>query len=287
MSVTLSIDGNSLRIVSSSGKKIDKWDIVAIEPHLVREGLITDAALMAQIIKQTLNERKLSTKNVRWALPSIGSSSQVITLPSTSKASLGVTVEREVRRVLSVSPETSYLYWQPLPSVGDQRRVYAVAIPKESVQGLIQTCQNAGVTIGSIDLKSLALARAINQKDAIIAHGEINSVEMIIMLDSVPGLMRGIWLRERDLDTGRVTALLLQQLASTIEYYNDMNRSNPLPVDVPIYLTGEVALDPELAQRVGTLSGRKVAPLEPPLSCPDHFPVALYMINMGLILKSS
>ncbi len=286
MTVSLSIDGNDLRIISSSGKKIDRWDSIGFPPNLMREGLITDNAGMAQFIKDALGERKLSPKNVRWAIPSIGSNSQIIDLPPAGKANLEATVQREARRVLSVSPETSYLYWQLLPSAGTQQRVYAVAIPKELTQALIQTCQTAGVTIDSIDLKSFALCRAINQKDAILAHGEVNSVEMVIMMDSLPTLMRGIWLREKNLDAGRVTALLLQQLASTIEYYNDMNRSNPLPANVPIYLTGESALNPELAQRVSALSGRTVAPLEPPVSYPPNFPVALYMTNIGLVLKS-
>ncbi len=286
MTVSLSIDGNSLRIVSSKGKKVEKWDSVSFDPPLFREGIITDAARMAPIVRQALSEKKLSTKNVRWALPSMGSSSQILTLPRTGKSSLELTVQREARRVLSMSPESSHLYWQQLPGGGTEQRVYAVAIPKESVQALINTCRLAGVTIGSIDLRSLALARAVNQKDAIIAHGEVNSVEMVIVLDSLPILMRGIWLREKNLDTGKVAALLLQQLASTMEYYNDMNRSNPLPSDVPIYLTGEAALDPDLAQRVGTLSGRIVAPLEPPLSYPPNFPAAFYMTNLGLILKS-
>ena len=268
MTVSLSIEGNSLRIISSSGKKIDKWDSVSFSPELVREGVITDTTGMAQIIRETLKERKLSTKNVRWALPSIGSTSQIITLPQVGKASLEATIQREARRALSVSPETTYLGWQLLPGAGTQQRVYAVAVPKDSLQGLIETCQIAGVTVEKIDLKSLALARAIDQKDAIIAHGEVNSVEMIIMIDSLPGLMRGIWLREKDLDAGRLTALLLQQLASTIEYYNDMNRSQPLPTSVPIYLTGEAALNPELSQRVSAISGRTIAPLKPPLSYP-------------------
>jgi len=287
MTVSVSIDGNSLRIVSSSGKKIDKWDSVDFEPKLMREGSIVDTAAMGKVLKEALTERKLSTNNVRWALPSVGISSQVLTLPQVKKGSLEATIQREARKVLSVSPETSHLYWQMLPDTESERRVYAVAIPREMIQSLIQTCQGAGVTIGSIDLKSLALARAVNQKDAIIAHGETNSVEMVIMLDSVPSLMRGIWLREKDLDTGRLTALLLQQLASTMEYYNDMNRTNPLSSSVAIYLTGEATLNPELAQRVSTLSGRTVAPLEPPVSYPAHFPVALYMANLGLILKSS
>ena len=285
MTVAITIDGNSLRIVSASGKKIDKWDGVSFDPHLVKEGLIADAARMGQVIKEALKERKLSTKNVRWSLPSIGSTSQVVTLPKDSKAKLEVAVQREARRALSVSPETSYLYWQVLPKVGAEQQVYIVAVPKESVRALMQACKIAGVTIDSIDLKALALARALGQKDAIIADGEINSVEIVIMLGSMPSLMRGIWLREKDLDAGRVTALLLQQLASTIEYYNDMNRSSPLPTDMPVYLTGEAALNPELAQRVSTLSSRTVAPLKPPLSYPDHFPVALYMTNIGLILK--
>lgn len=287
MTVALSIDGNGLRIVKSSGKKIDKWDTVGLDSQLIREGLITDTTRMAEIMKQALSERKLSAKNVRWSLSSIGSSSQIIVLPETSKGNLETIVQREARRVLSVSPETTDLHWQLLPSAGTERRVYALAVSKDSVRGLEDVCKRAGVTIGSIDIKGLALARAVSKKDAIIAHGEMNSVEMVIMVDSLPTLMRGIWLREKNLDTGKVTALLLQQLASTIEYYNDMNRANPLPPDVPIYLTGEIALNAELAQRVSTLSGRTVAPLEPPLSYPEHFPVALYMVNLGLILKSS
>jgi type IV pilus assembly protein PilM len=287
MTVSLSIEGNNLRIVNSSGRKIDKWDSVGFDPQLVREGVITDTTRMAQVIKQALSESKLSTRNVRWAIPSIGSTSQILPLTQTGKSSLDVIVQREARRALSVSPETSYLYWRQLPSAETQQRVYVVAVPKETVQGLIQACQAAGVTIKSIDLRSLALARAVNQKDVIIAHGEINSVEMAIILDSLPSLMRGIWLREKDLDAGKVGALLLQQLASTIEYYNDMNRSNPLPANIPVCLTGEAALDPELAQRAGTLSNRVVTPLEPSVSYPEHFPLPLYMSNIGLILKSS
>lgn len=285
MTISMSIEGNTLRIVSTAGKKIDKWDSISLPPELVREGLITETSQMANIVKQTITERKLSAKNVRWALPGIGTSSQIMTLPQVGKAGLENTVQREARRVLSVSPETSYLFWQLLPGSSPQQ-VYAVAIPKDLMQALIQTCQMAGVTVGSIDLRPLALARAINQKDAIIAHGEINSVETVVMIDSVPSLMRGIWVREKGLDAGRATALLLQQLASTIEYYNDMNRSNPLPTTIPIYLTGEAALNPELTQRVSTLSGRTVAAPEPPVSYPPHFPLPLYMTNIGLILKS-
>ena len=68
------------------------------------------------------------------------------------------------------------------------------------VDGIIREIlveENNAVAAGDLLLQidtteyALALARAVNQKDAIIAHGEMNSVEMVIMLDSVPGLMRG------------------------------------------------------------------------------------------------
>ena len=54
MTVSLSVEGNNLRIVNSSGKKIDKWDSVSFDPQLLREGLITDTTQMAQTIKQAL-----------------------------------------------------------------------------------------------------------------------------------------------------------------------------------------------------------------------------------------
>lgn len=287
MGVSLGIDGNSLRIVSFSGKKIDKWDSVGFAPQLVKEGLISNIAEMAQIIKQALTERKLSPKNVRCSLSSIGSTSRILELPQIRKSGVEVTIQREARRVMSISLDTNYLYWQLLPEGGPKQQVFVLATPKEPLQRLIQTCQNAGVTIGTIDLKPLALARAVNRRDAIIAHGEVDSIEITITINSLPSLMRGNWLRGESLNTDKITALLLQQIASTIEYYNDMNPTNPLPTDVPIYLTGEVALSPELAQRVSAISGRTVANLEPPVSYPAYFPIAQYMTNIGLILKSS
>ena len=50
MTVALSIDGNGLRIVKSSGRKVEKWDTVGLEPQLIKEGLITDTARMSEII---------------------------------------------------------------------------------------------------------------------------------------------------------------------------------------------------------------------------------------------
>ena len=287
MSTSLSIDGSSVRITGSSGRKIDKWNSVSFDPDFLREGTIFNTTEMAKIIKQALAEAKLSTKHIRCSLPSINSVSRILTLPQIRRSDLEVTIQREARRVMSVSPETNFLQWQLLPNGGTEQQVFVLAIPQEPLQRLMQTCQIVGVTIDTIDLIPLALARAVNQKNAIIAHGEVNAIEMVIIVNSLPGLMRGTWLRENSLDTDKATALLLQQIASTIEYYNDMNRTNPLPTNVPIYLTGEVALNPELAQRVSTISGRAVANLEPPVTYPAEFPVAQYMTNIGLILKSS
>ena len=73
MTVAIAIEGTSLRIISAAGKKIDKWDSVNFDPRLMKDGLIADAGRMGQVIKEALKERKLSAKNVRWSLPSIGS----------------------------------------------------------------------------------------------------------------------------------------------------------------------------------------------------------------------
>ena len=71
MSIALSIEGNSLRIVSYSGKKVEQWSSTSFEPGLVKECVITDIPGMARIIKQAVSEGKFSTKNARCSLSSI------------------------------------------------------------------------------------------------------------------------------------------------------------------------------------------------------------------------
>lgn len=186
---------------------------------------------------------------------------------------------------MSVTEEDNYLHWQPLPSEPDIIQVFVLAVPREPLNALVEAIRQAGLRPYAIDLKPLALMRAVNRKDAVIANAESNSLELVIVADDIPTLMRSVFLGEgvvsQDYAVGRVS----DEITRTIGYYNDSNRDNPLSPEVPIFLTGDAASGVSFALNVGALIGYPVQPLDPPLPYPEDFPVAEFMVNLGLVLK--
>jgi hypothetical protein len=186
---------------------------------------------------------------------------------------------------MTVSEEDNYFHWQVLPTTTAQTRVFVLAVPKEPLSALLRALNQANIRPKNVDLKPLALMRAVNQRDAIIANCESNSMELVIVSDDVPVLIRSVFLGEgvvtQDYAVGRIS----DELGRTIVTYNEINKEHPLDPNVPIYLTGAAAAGVPFALNVAALTGRTVQPLEAPLHAPEDFPLAEYMVNLGLILK--
>jgi hypothetical protein len=163
--------------------------------------------------------------------------------------------------------------------------VFLLAVPKEPMSLLLRAFSHAGLNPSNIDLKPLALMRAINQKDAVIANCEGNSMELIIVSDDIPVLIRSVFLGEgvanQDYAVGRIS----DELGRTIVTYNEINKEHPLDQNTPVYLTGAAAAGVPFALNVAALTGRTVQPLESPIPLPADLPIAEYMVNIGLILK--
>ena len=284
--ISLSIEGITLRILSFDGGKIERWASVPFNPIFLVNGFVADPIGLGQVIRIALIEREFGKGRLVTALPGLGSVSRVLNVPRVDKGRLGGVVDREARRVMSISPETSHLVWQALPGKAVQQQVYVLATPKEPLYSLVEAIKVAGITPKIVDLKPLALARAVNQQNAIIANGESNSIELAIIVDDIPRMVRSVYLGAEVMNRERVAIQLAEELSRSISYYNDSNRANPLDRDIPIYLTGEAAEDPRLAIMVSDLAKRRVAPLEPALKLPPDFPLAQYMVNIGLVLKA-
>ena len=284
--VSLSIEGTTLRIMSAVGSSVQTWDSVPFNPHFVRSGHVADAAGLGEVIKKALVERKLTKGKVVCAHPCVGTTSRIITLPKLKSGQLESVVSREARRLIGGALDDSYLHWRLLPLKGAQQQVYLLAIPKQPLHDLVGAIRAAGLKARLIDLKPLALMRSVNARDAIIANGESNSVEVVIVLDDVPVLIRSAFLSDEMLSTDYAIGRISDELTRTISYYNDSHRDAPLGPEIPLYLTGSVAGSAPFALNVATLTGRPVEPLQPPLRYSDELPVAHYMVNMGLILRT-
>ena len=285
--LALTLEGTDVRLVSYHNNAVESWKSVSFDARLLKMGQVADPEGLGEVIKNAITDIETNRCYVICALPGLRSVSRIITIPNVGKKELDSVVSREVRRTMTVSEEDNYFHWQILPSETEtaQIRVFLLAVPKEPMSLLLRAFSHAGLNPSIIDLKPLALMRAVNQKDAIIANCEGNSMELVIVSDDVPVLIRSVFLGEgvanQDYAIGRIS----DELGRTIVTYNEINKEHPLNPDIPVYLTGAAAAGVPFALNVAALTGRTVQPLESPIPLPADLPIAQYMVNIGLILK--
>ena len=284
--VTLSIEGTTLRILGSRGDAVDVWERVPFNPKFIKNGHVADPEGLGEVIRNVLTNMKLTTGMIMCAHSAVGCTSRILELPPVEKGQLASIVEREVRRAAGGAQDDSHLYWRALPLRTRQQEVYLLSVPKEPLYALMKAMATAGLRPSIIELKPLALMRAVNRRDAVIANGESNSVEVVIVIDDIPVLIRSAFLGEGVVSSDYAVGRISDELVRTIAYYNDSHKDTPLDPDLPIYLTGAVADSVPFAINVATLTGRAIQPIEPPLGYPAELPLAHYMVNMGLVLRA-
>lgn len=282
----ISIEGITLRILKAQRNQVLDWASIPFNVRFMRGGFIQDPVGMGQVIKSALESRGLAKAQVVCALPGQQAVSRIMPLPPVSKAELPSVVNREARRLLSFSPDSSYLFWQSLEPVDGRQRAYVLIVPKAPLNNLLEALKAAGITHPrAIDLKPLALARSVNLKDAIVVNSESNHIEVVIVLNDVPVLTRSIPLGDSPQATATVAGRLLDELGRSVAFYNETYRDNPLDTKIPIVLTGDLIAQMGIEEEAATATGRTVVPFAPPLNYATGFPVASFAVNVGLILK--
>lgn len=287
--MAFTIEGLSLKILTFSGKKIVSWYSVPLNQNFVKEGVVTAPQDVGRVMAETMQEKGVPRGSVVSSLPSTGSASQLLMLPRLRGGKLGEVVMREVRRLMPGAMDQDYIYWQPIAdgSISSEKRaVFTLAVPKSNVINMVETCHSAGIKLKGLELRPFALTRAVNCRSGIIVHGEIDTIEIVIVDKLFPSLFRNIPVKDANPSPETAWQHLVRELPFTIDYHNRSHNDSGITAETPIYLSGGLALDPEMGPRLEKAAGRKVARIEPPAGCPENFPLEQYLVNVGLMLKA-
>jgi type IV pilus assembly protein PilM len=284
--VTLYIDDTSIRLLVTDGKSIIERAHSPLEAGLVEGGAVINQEEVAARIVQLLEDRQVHTKKVIVGLSGAHSLTIVLNLPQLSDNLLAEAVMREAARVLPVPLEQLYLTWQTIPAAERRIRVFAAAIPRNAADALLETLHRAGLTPYMMDIKPLALARIVNEPTAIIVDVQPTEYDIVIIGDGVPQPIRTIPIppEERLAWNGKLP-MITDDLTRTMEFYDSKNPENPLVPSVPIYVSGELADEPEVCQALSDRLGRPVMRLSLPVSYPLGSYPSRYTVNLGLALK--
>lgn len=286
--MAFTIEGLSLKMLTFTGKIIESWHSIPLNPNFLRDGLVAAPQEIGKIMAEAIREKGIPRNGVVSALSSAGSTSQVLALPLVKGGKLKEVVDRELKRAMPGSADVDYLYWRPVGSggvAGKRQEIYALAVPRNNVISMVEVCRTAGVKLKGMELRPFALVRAINCENGIIVHGEIDSIEIVIVDRSFPGMFRGIPIKDANPSSESAWQYLVRELPFTIDYYSRSHHDSNITAETAVYLSGGLALDPEMAPRMAQATGRNVVRIEPPPGCPKNFPLEQYVVNVGLMLK--
>jgi len=284
--VTLYIDDTSIRLLVTDGKSIIERAHSPLETGLVESGIVVNQEEVAARIIQLLEDRQVHTKKVIVGLSGAHSLTLVLNLPQLSDNLLAEAVMREAARVLPVPLEQLYLTWQTIPATERRIRVFAIAIPRNAADALLKTFRRAGLTPYMMDIKPLALARMVNEPTAIIVDVQPTEYDIVIIGDGVPQPIRTISVPpEERLSWKGKLPMITDDLTRTIEFYDSRNPESPLVPSVPIYVSGELADEPEVCQSLSDRLGRSVMRLSLPVSYPLGSYPSGYTVNLGMAIR--
>ena len=284
--VTLHIDDTELRLLTARGASVERWGSAALEPGVVSEGLIADGSRLGLALDALFSKHQARRHGVIVSLSGLRSVTRLINIPRMKPSLVSAAIEQEAKRELPVPVETLYLHWQSIAFTEQEQKFFLLGIPREFINANVATLRQCRVEPRSMDLKPLALVRAVNKDEAIVADLEASSLDIVMVVGGIPVIMRSLVLRQ-GLSLQEAASRLVEELSRTVRYYNSIDPSRPLPNTTPLYLTGKLGREAEVSKLVASGVDFKIEGLDPPLQCPPSLPLGEYMVNIGLALKRS
>jgi hypothetical protein len=294
---TINFEGNEIRALVTRRNKVIAWQTQKLPLEEAGQGLISDTSAAADAVLAMLKDIKGSKTNLVTCISGQRAVHRVMRVPEIPERMLEETIERKARQEFAIPVDDTDLFWRIINRADNQILLYVLAIPRVIIDQHVEILAKAKIKPRIMDIKALALQRLVNQNTALIANLEVSSMEVIIVVNHIPLLVRTIPLDSGDLTGEAKVDLLSQELARTVKYYNESHKNNRLPEDTPIYLSGALFSTLSVEARLGEgtnlierFQARTPFPLKPPkspLELPDKFPLLRYAVNLGLAIKAS
>lgn len=282
---TVTIELGFVKVLVARGPEVLGHQISPVTPRFFREGLGNNREGLGSVIRTAITELGGDTKNVIAAVPGFQNNLWVMGLPPADELDPSVVIPREANRRMGINAETSYLAWHRIPDKLDRRRWIVVSATRRSMGTMVDAIQASGSKLGYMELRSFALARAINEPTAMILGAYAEGCDVVIVRDSAPLAYTGVYWGSDSLDGPTLVNRLAEAASRSVAVHNQNTMEEPFPEDMPVYVFGSpVGREPAIATQLATALGRPAGVPAPPVTHPADTPVQDLMVNIGLAL---
>jgi type IV pilus assembly protein PilM len=282
---SLYINDKSIRLMVTHGKRISKLADVPLDIDLENVSDEDKQMELVEKIRHLFSANKIGPTRFIFGMSGLHSLSRPVILPLLPKAMQEEAMTREAKRLLPVPPEQLHISWQIVSSDESRMRAFIVAMPRQTTDYLLHTLDQAGLRPYLMDIKPLALARLIKEETAMLIDVQETEFDIVIMSDGFPQPMRTLSFPHDSLSYQEKLAIVKDELRRTVQFYNSNNPEKLLPEDTTIYISGEMAENPDSFESLSRELGYNITPLTSPLKCPKQLDPSHYLVNVGLTLK--
>jgi hypothetical protein len=311
--VTLDISSTGVRIMETRGGVIRRWADTSFEfKEIERKGTESEETGteseetgqtgleleeaeptvdrnendLGVIVKQLMDSSGIKANKVNVSISGLYTISRLIPTESLPPgATLEVSVEEIALEIMPVPRETLYFFWQTLSANERDSHVFTVGVPKDIIDEKVRALKAAGINTQLIELKTMALVRAVGKKEALILNIEPTNFDIIVLAQGAPEIMHSLAWRPDSMSVEDAAEYLTTQLNMIVEHYNAGHVVEPFDMATPLYITGQMSVDPKLMEKLKGGLEFNIESLTPPLDCPEFLPISQYAANIGLAMR--
>ncbi|MFH0847742.1 MAG: pilus assembly protein PilM [Chloroflexota bacterium] len=285
--LSLYVENTDLKLLLSNGKEVEKWASIPLAPGLVSSGVIINEAEVGQLLRERLRTLKINARRVILGLSGLNSLYRIISMPELPKTMVAEAVKNEAERVLPVAMNDVYLSYQPIMKVGDERRYFLAAFPRNATDALVRIARGAGLDPYLMDLGPLAFCRSVALPRAVVVNVQGTVLDLAVMVDRVPQVIRSLQLSSETESLTNRLAIIAEEIERTIAFYNTSAPDQPMDPAVPILVCGDLARAPDSWSPLQSQLNHSISVLPPPMHAPSGFDAFKFTVNMGLNLKET
>jgi type IV pilus assembly protein PilM len=285
--VALDINNSDVRVVAVRGNKVDKFASSPLPDGAVKDGMILEPQTVTVIIDNMFNSLNLSKKHVITSVTGLPFIYRTVTMPKGGQRIPDEAVERAAKKEMSLSRDDMFLLWEETKTPKDEETdFFVLGVPKNFIKPVTDTLNGSNIKPYVMDVRPLALARALALKEGLIVSLEKSYFDIVVIFEGAVRILHGfIPVSKPEALSGLVNELI-DGLNMAVKSFNRDYPQNTLAPDTPIYLTGALAANTDMAGMVQESTGHPVNILKPAaIDLPDDMSPELYAGSIGLILK--
>lgn len=199
----LDIGTSAIRMVQLTGsgavKSLVKYAYVPVDPKISMSDSKADQQKLVQVVKELINEAKVSTKNVAVGLPSAKVFTTVVDIDRLSTDELAKTIRFQADSLIPTPLADSKIDWALLgDSPKDKTKVEILlsSVTNDFVENRLDMLESIGLNVIAFEPDNLAMTRALTQPDApgaqmVLDIGSKNT-DLVITMNGSPRLTRSI-----------------------------------------------------------------------------------------------